>query len=57
MKGRICPRCESFNVRTKVSDSSFIMPAGLWECLDCGFSSVLFPELEMDDDKNKENEK
>ena len=48
---RICPKCESIDVRTDDKKGlSFI--GGIspeYKCNNCGFVSILFPEIEYDE--------
>jgi len=39
---RFCPKCKSTNI-TGVAGFKI----GLFECVKCGFRSVIFPELEI----------
>jgi len=50
MRVKFCPKCE---------DDEVIMVAGgvigIWKCLKCGYESSIFPEREIE--YNKEDEK
>ena len=43
MKIRFCPKCKGTNIVAVAG-----MQVGLFECVDCGFRSAIFPERELE---------
>lgn len=50
MNKKICPKCESKNVKLEITASLALGAPQNWVCLDCGFSAPNFPELVEDEE-------
>lgn len=46
---KICPKCRSLNIRTKWQSLWFFGFPATFKCLDCGFTSYIFPEMELNE--------
>lgn len=53
---KICPRCQSTNIKVTNQGGSagtiFGAPT-IYRCLDCGYSNYLFPEIDINNLKDK----
>lgn len=58
---KICPRCKSVNIKISTTLGSAGPAIGaptLYRCLECGFTSPSFPEIDLEiPDKKKNKEK
>jgi len=48
---KICPKCKKGNIQREAHGTvmdAFGMPSP-YKCLDCGFSSHIFPEIDVDE--------
>lgn len=53
---KICPRCQSINVKISNQGGSAGIVFGaptIYRCLDCGYSNYAFPEININELKNK----
>jgi DNA-directed RNA polymerase subunit M/transcription elongation factor TFIIS len=57
---KFCPRCKSLNVKVSNTGGSagtyFGLPT-LYKCLNCGYSNYAFPEIDLNELKNQEEQK
>jgi transposase-like protein len=54
---KICPKCKSFDIQVY---SFTMMAAGLppsYTCKKCGYTSNLFPEIDLNEERDKDNNK
>ncbi len=49
---KICPQCKSTKIITEAGGM-----IGIWRCVQCGFTSSIFPEIEIDKEELKKNKK
>jgi len=47
MKAKICPKCHSLHIRIRWQSFWFAGFPATYECLDCGFKSIIFPKVEL----------
>lgn len=53
---KICPRCQSINVKISNQGGSAGIVFGaptVYRCLDCGYSNYAFPEIDVNKLQNK----
>ncbi|MBI5148445.1 hypothetical protein HZA33_02080 [Candidatus Pacearchaeota archaeon] len=52
---KICPQCKSLEVRTNFKAAQIAIGAPTdYSCEQCGFTSVIFPEIETEAEMDKE---
>jgi predicted RNA-binding Zn-ribbon protein involved in translation (DUF1610 family) len=54
---KMCPKCESINVRMGKGRLEAIGFPIMYQCLDCGFRNYNFPETKIEIDKKKKEKK
>ena len=42
---KFCPRCRSLDIKINITASSVLGVPQNWICNNCGYSNVVFPEL------------
>ena len=57
MGKRFCPKCKSTNVSKELNVLLAIGIPQEWKCNECGFTSFIFPERELNKRKNKNAKK
>jgi len=50
---RICPKCGSGKIGKDLNILMLLGAPQQWKCNKCGFTSYLFPEIEMEKSKKK----
>ncbi len=53
---RFCPKCESENVNIDITATAVIGKPQMWRCNDCGYESYIFPEKEINNEEDGEED-
>jgi len=53
MKAKICPKCKLLNIKIRWQSFWFAGFPATYKCMNCGFTSFLFPRIEASEDNIK----
>ena len=54
---KICPKCKSIEIRTNFKPNIGLGAPTEYVCDKCGFTSMIFPEIDVDELKKEEKKK